>query len=262
MHFRKKMLGHVLSYSILLASVLPCSIISCPDIARTLTLSSKAATATQNKQSSSTYVEEPTSSETTTSQLTTMRTTTMTITSTIATTTTTTATTTAEETTAVFVEDQPVEEIDEIIENPEPIEFNYEEIWNGIIIHNHVIQTVLCPAFQANVDAYDVIQDIDYLSTEHNISLFGHNTGSFSILESVSVNDTLILVNDGIPSYYEVRRSELGQVNSEDTDIFSCWYGDSIFLADTGFEETLRLITCSSDHDLSYRWVVIAEKIG
>lgn len=277
MHFVKTF-GRVASCMVLSAAILPCSVFSCADASRTSSVNSQAGIANGNTQKSTTSnVSEPkqttkvqtslvtTECRTRTTTCTTTRSTTQPLTTTVITLTSAPETTTLTQeqlatddsvnldTSTALHEDSDI--------SAEPVEFNFDEIWNGIIINNQVIETVICPSYQENIDAYDVVQDVDYLSKENDIVLIGHNYRSFAIIETIAVGDTVILVNYGVPYYYEVHRSELSYLNYDRTDIFSCEQGDSLFQGDFGFENTLRLITCSSDNRPGYQWIVVAERI-
>ncbi len=147
-------------------------------------------------------------------------------------------------------------------ENSETTTTNeFDGIDNAIVIDEKVYELVIADATQENIDKYDIVQDAGIFSTENNIDIFGHNYNSFSVIDSIKVKDSIILINDGIPSYYEVRKSEKGKMTETYTDIISCKDGKSLFLDNTEFNDTLRLITCATLNYKQYRWVVIAEKV-
>ena len=183
---------------------------------------------------------------TTSNVMTSNLTTTMTMTSSI-----TTSTTTTTDVAISIFEDEETTIKDEIVVAEIPSEC--------IIIHDNTIEIVHARANQYNVDSYDVVQDTDLCDNSNAIYMFGHNNKSFAILDTVSLDESITLVNDGIPVEYTVERSELGILaeNGEDVNLLT----DGFNIRYQGYEsQKLILITCATGYPSNYRWIVIANR--
>ena len=177
-------------------------------------------------------------------------------------------TTYVEETTnCTIVETEPVVvQTEEVVYEPEveyqpdaPIQI--DTIPNdSIVIHNNAIPLAYGKANQAMVDAYDVVQDTELIPDTNNTILFGHSNGSFSVLDSVGVGETIILNNYGDIKYYEVQRSELAILNQDGTD--AQFFTDGIEAIRYEYDyPALVLVTCANGYAWNYRWIVIAKEI-
>ena len=175
--------------------------------------------------------------------------------------TTTVVETTTETTTTTMVTTLITEVIEETTNITEVTEELYVEpeieIYDGLIIGDHVIDVVRAKADQQNVDAYDVVQDNDFLSGVNKTYLFGHNNRSFRILDTVNVGDRITLVNEGNYRDYVVQRSELGTIDDLNEDIIL--FSDNSIIVKREYDvDTIILITCATGYARNYRWVVIA----
>lgn len=184
--------------------------------------------------------------------------------------------TTAEETTTVVetqpevIQTEPYVEVTESSDNnyvenqyvEEPYIEEQTELYipdDSIVIRGNIIPIVYGKADQYTVDTYDVVQDTGLIKGTNNTILFGHNTGSFSILNSLYVGDTIVLDNYGEAKTYVVQRSELAICNEDQTDANFLSDGIGSIYNDYGYP-ALVLVTCATGYAWNYRWVVIAEE--
>jgi len=149
---------------------------------------------------------------------------------------------------------------DEIL--PEETIIDYSNCpYNCLIINGNPIEVVIDEPNQDNVNCYDVVQDSWWFSNSRDIFFFGHSYGSFSILNSINLDDTITLINYGIPHEYVVFRSDLGYVTDDNLDIIS--NDDGQYLVSTSYNyETIRLITCASALGSGWRYVITAYKVS